>query len=143
MDLVSPSAILTSRAGLAAVEAAVAKGVELGRRVNAAVVDTGGNLVAFLRCEGAPLLSASIARDKAFTSASFGLSTAGWEPVIQGNEALRAGLQARERLVMFAGGLPVVIDGQVVAGIGVSGASEQEDEACARAGLNALGLDDG
>jgi uncharacterized protein GlcG (DUF336 family) len=143
MELVSPSAILTSRAGLAAVEAAVAKGVGLGRRVNAAVVDTGGNLVAFLRCPGAPLPSASIAQDKAYTSASFGLSTAGWRPVVEGNEALRAGLQARDRLVMFAGGLPIVINGEVVAGIGVSGASEQEDEACARAGLNALGLSDG
>ena len=140
MDLVCPSATLNFEAGLAAVAAAVGKGVELDRKVNAAVVDPGGNLVAFLRCAGAPLHSASIAQDKAFTSAGFGLSTAGWGPVIGDNEILRAGLQARDRLVMFGGGLPIVVNGEVVAGIGVSGASEHEDEVCARAGLDALGL---
>lgn len=143
MKLVSPSAILTSEAGLAAVEAAVRKGTGMGRKINAAVVDPGGNLVAFLRCPGAPLPSASIAQDKAFTSASFGLPTSGWGPVVEGNDALRAGLQARDRVVMFGGGLPMVIAGEVVAGIGVSGASEQEDEACAQAGLDALGLTSG
>ncbi len=143
MKLVIPSATLSFEAGLAAVEAAVRKGREMDRKVNAAVVDPGGNLVAFLRCPGAPLPSASIAQDKAFTSASFGLPTSGWGPVVQGNDALRAGLLARDRVVMFGGGLPVVINGEVVAGIGVSGASEQEDETCAQAGLDALGPPNG
>lgn len=140
MELVQPSATLTFEAALAAVEAAVKKGEALGVKVNASVVDAGGHPVAFGRNPGAPLHSISIAEDKAFTSASFGLATSGWAPVVEGNDLLKGGLMARERLVMFGGGLPIVVDGQRVGGIGVSGATEEQDEECAKAGLAALGL---
>lgn len=141
MNIVTPGLNLTCEAALAAVAASVRKGQDLDRKINAAVVDAGGNLLAFVRNPGAPLHSISIAEDKAYTSASFGLATSGWAPVVEGNELLKGGLMARDRLVMFGGGLPIVIDGQIVGGIGVSGASEEEDELCAQAGLDALGLD--
>lgn len=140
MELVKTSACLTFEAALAAVAAAVQKGVELDRKINASVVDVGGNPIAFVRNPGAPLHSASIAEDKAFTSASFGLATSGWGVVVGDNELLKGGLMARDRLVMFGGGLPIVVNGEIVGGIGVSGASEEEDEMCAKAGLAALGL---
>jgi len=140
MQLVAASARLTFEAGMAAVNAAIARGQKMGRNVNAAVVDGGGNLLAFGRMPGAPLHSASIAEDKAFTSASFGLATSQWGGVVEGDDLLRDGLMSRDRLVMFAGGLPIVVDGHAVGGIGVSGASAEEDEMCAMAGLEALGL---
>jgi uncharacterized protein GlcG (DUF336 family) len=140
MNLVTSSAVLTFEAGLAAVESAVRKALEFDTKVNAAVVDVGGNLLAFVRNPGAFVHSASIAQDKAFTAASFGFATSNWGAIVSGNDMLRDGLMQRDRLVMIGGGLPIVVDGQVVGGIGVSGASEEQDEMCAQAGLCALGL---
>lgn len=122
-----------------AARAAVMEAESLGIRINVALVDRAGLPMAFLRMSGAPLHSVSIAEDKAYTAASFGLSTGGWEAVLGDNFELRQGLAGRDRLVMFGGGLPVIVDGACVGGIGVSGGSEQQDEICARAGLAALG----
>jgi len=127
-------------AALAAVSAAVRAGLEMGVAVNAAVVDAGGNLAGFLRAPGAFLHSIAIAQDKAYTAAGFGLATDALYRLIQDNPGLRDGLIRRDRLTAFAGGIPIVVDGRVVGGIGVSGASEEQDCACARAGLAALGL---
>ena len=126
-------------AAQAAARAAVAKAESLAIRINVALVDRAGLPMAFLRMSGAPLHSISIAEDKAYTAASFGLSTGGWETVLGDNFELRQGLAGRDRLVMFGGGLPVMVDGTCVGGIGVSGGSEAQDEICARAGLAALG----
>lgn len=140
MRIVEPQATISHEAALAAVTAAVRAGLDMGCRVNAAVVDHGGNLVAFLRAPGAFLHSITIAQDKAYSAAGFGLPTATLFDLIKDNAALREGLTQRPRLVAFAGGFPIRVDGQVVGGIGVSGASEEQDCRCARAGLDAIGL---
>lgn len=128
-------------AAAAMVAAAVRWAHEADIRVNVAVVDSGGNLVAFLRMPGAFLHSIDIAVDKAYTAASFGLPTSAWSRVLaQDSEAVRSGIPMRPRMVCFGGGLPVRHEGQLIGGIGVSGGSELEDEACARAGLSAVGL---
>lgn len=57
------------------------------------------------------------------------------------DEGMKLGFAARPRMVVFGGGLPIRIDGELVGGIGVSGASAEQDEACARAGLEAIGAD--
>lgn len=121
-----------------AVTAAVEKADELGVKINAAVVDRGGNLLAFVRMNSAPLHSISIAQDKAYTALSFGFSTTDWMKAIGDIPQLREGLVQRDRLVIFGGGLPMHIDGELVGAIGVSGASEEQDEICARAGLKAI-----
>ena len=124
-----------------AVGAAVQAAQAMGVRVNVAVVDASGVLAAFLRMPGAPLHSVEIAIDKAYTAASFGLATSQWsEALKQHSAAVRDGLVLRPRFVAFGGGLPVIENGQRIGGIGVSGGSEQQDEACARAGLAAIGL---
>jgi len=124
-----------------AIGAAVQAAEALGVRVNVAVVDASGVLAAFLRMPGAPLHSVDIAIDKAYTAASFGLATSQWQAALQQHSAaVRDGLVLRPRFVAFGGGLPVLENGQRIGGIGVSGGSEQEDEACARAGLAAIGL---
>ena len=138
MPLTVASTSLHWRAAMAAAQAAVEAAEGQGIRINVAVVDRAGTPMAFLRMHGAPLHSIGIAEDKAYTAASFGLSTAQWDAVVAGNEALRAGLAQRERLVMFDGGLPIVHAGECIGGIGVSGGSEAQDEACARAGLETM-----
>ena len=120
-------------------QAAARHAQQLGVRVNIAVVDTAGNLAAFLRMPGAPLHSIDIAIDKAYTAASFGMATSGWNEALRlHSEAVRQGLVLRPRFVAFGGGLPIVEGGHRVGAIGVSGGSE--DEQCANAGLRGLGL---
>ncbi|BCO26139.1 hypothetical protein MIZ03_1019 [Rhodoferax lithotrophicus] len=124
-----------------AVRASVAHAASLGIRINVAVVDSGGNLAAFLRMPGAFLHSIDIAIDKAYTAASFGLPTSQWHAALQQHsDAVREGIVRRPRFVGFGGGLPMVENGQRIGGIGVSGGSEEQDEACAQAGLSAIGL---
>jgi uncharacterized protein GlcG (DUF336 family) len=131
---------ITAAAAAAATQAAVAKAEALGIRINVAVTDASGTLMAFLRMPGAFLHSIDIAIDKAYTAASFGFPTSQWGGVIGDDELLRIGLNQRARLVLFGGGLPVVEGDERIGGIGVSGGSAEQDEVCAAAGLAALGL---
>ena len=82
-----------------------------------------------------------IAIDKAYTAAGFGLPTSAWTAALESHSAaVREGLPRRPRMVCFGGGLPIRNEGKLIGGIGVSGGSEDQDEACARAGLTAIGL---
>ena len=143
-DLASHSVaqrVVDATAASDAVRASVAHAASLGLRINVAVVDPGGNLAAFLRMPGAFLHSIDIAIDKAYTAASFGLPTSQWHAALQQHsDAVRDGLLRRPRFVAFGGGLPITENGQRIGGIGVSGGSEEQDEACAQAGLIAIGL---
>jgi uncharacterized protein GlcG (DUF336 family) len=129
------------RAAHEAVGASVQAAQDLGAHVNVAVVDASGLLAAFLRMPGAPLHSIDIAIDKAYTAASFGLATSQWHGALQQHsDAVREGIVLRARFVAFGGGLPILEHGLRIGGIGVSGGSEQQDEAIALAGLKAIGL---
>jgi uncharacterized protein GlcG (DUF336 family) len=132
--------VITAAAAAAALRAAVAHAEALGIRVNVAVTDASGLLAGFLRMPGAFVHSVDIAIDKARTAAGFGFPTGRWAAVVGDDEWLRLGLAQRPGLVMFAGGLPIVEAGRRIGGIGVSGGSAEQDEACAAAGLAALGL---
>lgn len=136
-----PSAVITAQAASLACQAAIAHAEALGIRINVAVTDASGTLAAFLRMPNAFLHSIDIAIDKAYTAASFGFPTHQWPQVLAGDEALKTGLPLRPRLVVFGGGLPITVEGNRLGGVGVSGGSAEQDEACARAGLQALGLD--
>ena len=133
--------VITAEAAQAVVAAAIAKAAELGIRVNAAVVDRSGILAAFLRMPGAFVPSVDIAIDKAYTAAGFGFSTAQWPGMLRADEGLRLGMPQRPRNVVFGGGLPIREEGELIGGVGVSGGSAEQDEACARAGLAAIHLD--
>lgn len=141
MKIATTQEVVDWEAAAAATAAAAKWAEEAGIKVNVAVVDSGGNLAAFLRMPGAFLHSIDISIDKAYTAAGFGLPTSAWtEALATHPPAVRQGLPLRPRMVCFGGGLPIRHEGRVIGGIGVSGGSEQEDEACARAGLHALGL---
>jgi uncharacterized protein GlcG (DUF336 family) len=104
------------------------------------VVDLHGNLLAFRRINGAPLHSISIAQDKAYTAVSFGIETVKWPQRLENKPHTFQSLVNCSRMSMLGGGVPIKIDGQIVAAVGVSGASEQQDINCANAGVAALNL---
>lgn len=132
---------ITAEAASAACAAAVAHATASGWKVNVAVTDRGGNLMAFLRMPGAFIHSIDIAINKAYTSASFGFPTKAWMGAIGHDDGMKFGFSAQPRLIVFGGGLPIPGEGgEWIGGIGVSGASEMQDEECARAGLAAIGL---
>lgn len=134
--------VIAAAPALQAATAAVQVASDLGVPVNVALVDAAGVLAAFVRMPGAPLHSIDIAIDKAYTAASFGLATGQWHAALAGHSAaVREGIVLRPRFVAFGGGLPIVEGGMRIGAIGVSGGSEAQDEAIARAGLRALGLE--
>lgn len=128
--------VLTSEIAREIVNKAEERAKELGVKVCIAVVDDGGNLVEFRRMTGAPILSIEIALNKAFTSIAFGLPTGQWYDLIKDEPALLYGIVHTPRLVIFAGGLPIKYDGKIIGGIGVSGATSQQDEEIAKAGIS-------
>ena len=139
-SLAVPQSVISAEAAALAVRATVDKAAELGIRINVAVTDGGGALAAFLRMPGAFLHSVDIAIDKAYTAASFGFPTSEWEQALAGDAALGRGMPHRPRIVVFGGGLPIRHGDALIGGIGVSGGSAEQDEQCARAGLEAIGL---
>lgn len=119
--------------------AAIDEAVRLGITVNAAVVDRAGVLIAFLRMPEASLHSAETAMDKAYTAASFRFPTSQWPDALEGFPAVvQQNILQRPRLVVFGGGIPLEVDGEVIGAIGVSGGSAEQDEQCAAAGVAVL-----
>jgi uncharacterized protein GlcG (DUF336 family) len=124
-----------------AVAAAAKKAAELKLRMCIAIADEGGNLKAFLRMDGAPGLSIQIAQDKAFTAASFGMPTHAWYDFIKDDPPLLHGITHTPRLIIFGGGFPIVLGGEMVGAIGLSGGHYTQDMECARAALQAIGAE--
>ncbi len=122
------------------ISAAEEKARQMGQPMNIAVMDAGRNLVAFYRMDGAWVASTDIAIDKAFTSAGRGLTTRKIGEMAQPGQPL-FGINTTNggRIVIFAGGVPLMRDGEVIGAIGVSGGTVDEDEEVAEAGVAALG----
>lgn len=132
---------LTLEAATDAARAAIDAALESGLKVCAAVVDLAGNPLVTLRHPGAPMLCVTLAEDKAYTCAQFGIPSADWRTLLDASPALARGLPPRPRWALIGGGLPIRAGGELVGGIGVSGGSEEQDAQCALAGLRSLGLD--
>jgi uncharacterized protein GlcG (DUF336 family) len=129
---------ISTQAACSVAQAVVKKAEELGISINVSVVDSSATEIAFLRMNKSFLPSAGIARDKAYTAAGFGFPTIEWQAVLAGNTQLQAGMVARPRVVTFGGGVPIFDGGELIGAVGVSGGSEDEDMACARAGIDAV-----
>jgi uncharacterized protein GlcG (DUF336 family) len=104
------------------------KAQELGIPYNLAVVDYGGALIAHVRMDGAWLGSIDIAIDKAFTARAFDMSTDDLSNASQSGESL-FGINTTNaaKVVIFGGGVPVLLDGVVVGAVGASGSSVVND----------------
>jgi uncharacterized protein GlcG (DUF336 family) len=131
---------ITTDAAHRVIAAAEARAAEIGVPMCIAIADTGGNLKAFSRMDGAALLSTQVAQDKAYTAVGFGMPTHGWHDFIKDDAPLADGAPTGiDRLVIFGGGYPIKVDDQVVGAIGVSGGHYSQDQEVAEAGLAALG----
>jgi uncharacterized protein GlcG (DUF336 family) len=119
--LSAPHDVVTTSTALLACQAAVEHALSLGIVINVAVTDASGALLAFLRMNGAAPHAIDIAIDKAHATARFGIKASPWPEVLAGSRPIHSG---NNRL----------------GGIGVSGGTAEQDEACVLVGLSALGL---
>jgi uncharacterized protein GlcG (DUF336 family) len=116
------------------IAAGIAKSKEIGQPMNIAVVDAGANLTAFARMDGAWLGSIDIAVNKAFTARAFDITTRDLGSNSQpGNQFFGIHASNHGRVMIFAGGVPLKVNGQVVGAVGVSGGSGEQDQAVADA----------
>lgn len=101
----------------------------IGVRANIAIVDAGGNLSGFIRMPGSFLSSIELSIDKAYTAASFSITTRNFSDLLENSpRQVRDGLLRRARLTEVPGGLPIELAGSLAGGIGVSGGSDEQDE---------------
>jgi uncharacterized protein GlcG (DUF336 family) len=133
-------ASLSCEAARQIVEAALGEARRQGLAVAVCVVDAQGHTLAAARMEAATPPILTFAEDKAYTAATMRRSTAAFAERMSSSQSLSLGLSTRPRLLPWGGGVPVVMDGKVIGGLGVSGAADTEDIACAEAALVALGL---
>jgi uncharacterized protein GlcG (DUF336 family) len=119
------------------IASAKAKAEEIGQPMNIAIVDSGGNLVAHVRMDGAWIGSIDISINKAFTSRAFDIATGELgKNANPGDQFYGIHVSNHGRVMIFAGGLPLKRNGQVVGAIGVSGGSGEQDQAVAVAGVD-------
>ncbi|MBV9346115.1 MAG: heme-binding protein [Gammaproteobacteria bacterium] len=124
------------------IEAGERKAEELGIPYNLAVVDAGGNLVAHARMDGAWLGSIDISIDKAWTARAFEMSTEELGKMAAAHKPL-FGIHTtnHERVVIFAGGLPIKSGDTVVGAVGASGGTVDQDQEVVEAALEAFVAD--
>ena len=125
------------------VAAALARAADLGVPETVCVTDAGGFPLAMERMDGARVTGPQIAWNKAFTAAGHKRSTHLFNtppngPALPGNEAYGIQWSFEGKFAVFVGGFPIVVDGDVVGGIGLSGGNGEQDTACALAALAAL-----
>ena len=120
------------------VAAAEKRAQEIGQPQNIAVVDSGGNLVTHVRMNGAWIGSIDISINKAWTARAFDMETKALKADSQSGARCSASTTSNGgRVMIFAGGVPLTRDGQIVGAIGVSGGDDKQDQTVAEAGAAA------
>ncbi|NAT38650.1 hypothetical protein CU661_16030 [Pseudomonas syringae pv. actinidifoliorum] len=109
-----------------------------GWAVAIAVVDDGGHLLAFERLDDASPISSYISIEKARTSSLGKRESKGYEEMVNGG---RTAFLSAPLLTSLEGGVPVIVDGQVIGAVGVSGVKAEQDAQVAKAGIAALNAD--
>lgn len=126
---------LTADAVKAVLTAAEAKARANSWNVSIAVVDPAGDLLGFLKLDGAATGTVQIAQGKARTSARFGRPSKVYADRITENQL---NFLSVDGVVALQGGLPIVVDGRVIGAVGVSGVTSAQDEEVAAAGIAAI-----
>ena len=103
--------------------------------VSIAICDDGGHLLFYLRLDGAPPISAHIAPQKARTAAIGRRNTKIYEDMVNGG---RFSALSMPEATHLEGGVPIIVEGDVIGAVGVSGVKSSEDAQIAEAGINAL-----
>jgi uncharacterized protein GlcG (DUF336 family) len=129
--------VLTPETALVAAQAALAKCRDSGWQVAVAVVDRSGVTQVMLRDRFAGPHTPRTATGKAWTAVSFRTATSELARLSQPGQA-QSGIRELPRVVVLGGGIVIESQGSIVGGIGVSGAPTDGDEACARAGIDAI-----
>lgn len=121
----------------AIIAAAEKRSEEIGQPMNIAVVDAGGNLVSHARMDGAWIGGIDISINKAFTSRAFDIQTKDLGDNSQpGKQYYGIHASNQGKIMIFAGGIPLTRDGNVIGAIGVSGGSGDQDQTVAEAGAS-------
>ncbi len=135
----SQAAGLTLAAARTIIGAGLAEARTMGVAMSVAVVDSGGQLVAFERMDGADLVTITLAQDKAWTALVNRMPTGDLSPMVQpgaefyGYHTIKGG-----RTIIFAGGLPLQRDGVLVGAVGVSGGDSAQDRQAVEAAAAAF-----
>lgn len=130
---------ITLEQAQAAVAAAIAKSDELGVKMDIAIIDSGTNLTAFARMDGAWIGSIDIAMKKARTARYFNMPTGAIGGLSQPGGSLFGIEHSNGGLISFPGGVPIEnAAGEVIGAIGVSGSTVEDDHAVAEAGAAAV-----
>ncbi len=130
----APTLKLTCDGAMKVLQAAIGKAQDMGVPQCISVVDTGGNLVAFCRMDGAFVMSNVSSRRKAETAAIYGIPTG---DIPEGVD-IKLALVTEGQRVNLPGGLPLIVDGQIVGGIGVGSGTGAQDLEVAKVGVAAL-----
>ncbi len=125
---------LTSNGALKILQAAMEKATAMGVPQCITIVDVGGHMLAFCRMDGAFVLSNDSSLKKAVTAAIYGQLTGQMDD----NVALKLAIATDGKRVNLPGGLPIIVDGHVIGGIGVGSGSGAQDLEVAKAGIAAL-----
>jgi len=128
---------ITREAAAKLIAETIAASERVGFEPVVAVVDAAGNLKAFERSDRSSFLAVNIAIDKAYTAASFGLTTAQWVDLLEDRGA--SNLRHVPRVMAAAGGFPIMEDGVVIGGLGISGGSWSQDHEAGEQALRNFG----
>jgi uncharacterized protein GlcG (DUF336 family) len=121
------------------IQAGIARANEIGSPSTISVVDVGGTVIAQARMDGASLCSVELAYNKAYTALSCRLATSFIKTIAQpGGDFYGIANGLDGRAIIFPGGVPITVDGQVVGAIGASGGNGSQDEDVAQAAANGL-----
>ncbi|MCF8466164.1 MAG: heme-binding protein [Sneathiella sp.] len=127
---------LSHEDALVLIHGAREKSREIGVPMCISIVDESGNLIAFERMDGGKVTSITVSADKAYTAAAARKATHEYNAVnIPGNLAFGIHTEVGGRISTVGGGLPVIVKGEVVGGIGLSSGTPAQDMECAEAGL--------
>ena len=138
MSIVVNTNDITLQAALAVCKGAIKKAEELNINICVSTCDSSGLELAFLRMNDSYIHSIEIAKNKAYTSASFKFPSGTWTSIFKESPHLEQGFSNRDKLIPFGGGLPISLNEKTIGAIGVSGGTEEEDIICAKAGIKII-----
>ncbi len=132
---------LTTEAIQTMLDAAIARAKELDIKVHISIMDSAADLAGWITCEGAPRIAATTAHRKSFTAVNTGMPTSAWKIYTASvPDEERKIVESIEGYISADGGVPIIENGILLGGIGVSGASQEADEDVAQTAVRALGV---